>query len=743
MSSDNKFRVELYIDGIGPHRDDSKIDFVDDVESNKAIFFAPNGTGKTFISRAFRVAETISNTNARNDLISIGKSEGTFSFKIKTGTDDKEIKVTIRKNHEAIVTDTTGLIFHVFNSDFIAENVALRNYTPDGKIEGYILGKSQIDLSEDKKKAFDLENELKSQENKISELINQSKIELRSHGIVSNISEFSLMDKEHFINNSVYENIATFDTIARQLEELSRAPDNIQDIQIPPLNDAESIFDAIKDTLSQSYPKSDWDKEFVEFYKNNKAFIEQGLNLMSDPNTCPYCKQTLDEKALSLINSYNEFRKNKEALILSEITKQIGDINSLIAQLKNEAAIINQAIIESNKIKGYFPSLSDINIEPLDVSDFALSCLRSLKQYLDEKANDISKVNSDTINKIEICRHYLRSCTHCVTNAINVANSINNIKNDVNSERLKLRRNLCKAQFNLYKEKLKPLFELQSIIKNNLSALQTEIRIKENTIKTSKKDKVYETLTKLLDTFFAGKYTLDKESFQLRFQGDCMGENASKILSDGEKSIVAFCYFLATTHLLIKQEDDYDRLFFIIDDPISSMDFSYVYLVAQTIRDIKNLFPISKHERIWIFTHNAEFLSVIARNFIINKAYSMRIGKIEVLDHRLLLPYESHLIDIVKIARGETLPTHTTGNSIRHVIETVCNFEYPEKSLESYVAENDILKQNAYIYSICQDLSHGKIRMQIPFSNDLLKNACNAVVDFLSSKYKGQIDAIK
>lgn len=741
--SNNKFWIELHIDGIGPHRDSSRIDFADEVESNKAIFFAPNGTGKTFISRAFRVAENISNTNARNDLISIGKSKGTFSFKIKTVTDDKEIKVTIIKNHEAIVTDTTGLIFHVFNSDFIAENVALRNYTPDGKIEGYILGKSQIDLSEDKKKVFDLENELKSQENRISDLINQSKKELKSHGIVSNISEFSLMDKEHFINNSVFENIATFDTIARQLEELSRAPDNIQDIQIPPLNDAESIFDAIKDTLSQSYPKSDWDKEFVEFYKNNKAFIEQGLNLMSDSNTCPYCKQTLDEKALSLINSYNEFRKNKEALILSEITKQIGDINSLIAQLKKEAAIINQAIIESNKIKGYFPSLSDINIEPLDVSDFALSCLLSLKQYLDEKANDISKVNSDTINKIEICRHYLRSCTHCVTNAINVAKSINNIKNDVNSERLKLRRNLCKAQFNLYKEKLKPLFELQSIINNNLSALQTEIQIKENTVKTSKKDNVYETLTKLLDTFFAGKYTLDKESFQLRFQGDCIGENASKILSDGEKSIVAFCYFLATTHLLIKQEDDYDRLFFIIDDPISSMDFSYVYLVAQTIRDIKNLFPISKHERIWIFTHNAEFLSIIARNFIINKAYSMRIGKIEILDHRLLLPYESHLIDIVKIARGETLPTHTTGNSIRQVIETVCNFEYPEKSIESYVAENDILKQNAYIYSICQDLSHGKIRMQIPFSNDLLKNACNAVVDFLNSKYKGQIDAIK
>ena len=53
--SNNKFWIELHIDGIGPHRDSSRIDFADEVESNKAIFFAPNGTGKTFISRAFRV----------------------------------------------------------------------------------------------------------------------------------------------------------------------------------------------------------------------------------------------------------------------------------------------------------------------------------------------------------------------------------------------------------------------------------------------------------------------------------------------------------------------------------------------------------------------------------------------------------------------------------------------------------------------------------------------------------------
>lgn len=46
--SANKFRIELHIDGIGPHTDASKIDFVDNVESNKAIFLLSMEQEKPF-----------------------------------------------------------------------------------------------------------------------------------------------------------------------------------------------------------------------------------------------------------------------------------------------------------------------------------------------------------------------------------------------------------------------------------------------------------------------------------------------------------------------------------------------------------------------------------------------------------------------------------------------------------------------------------------------------------------------
>ena len=50
-----KFKLALKIDNIGPHNGMAKIDFQKEVETNKTIFYAVNGTGKSFISRTFQI----------------------------------------------------------------------------------------------------------------------------------------------------------------------------------------------------------------------------------------------------------------------------------------------------------------------------------------------------------------------------------------------------------------------------------------------------------------------------------------------------------------------------------------------------------------------------------------------------------------------------------------------------------------------------------------------------------------
>lgn len=82
---------------------------------------------------------------------------------------------------------------------------------------------------------------------------------------------------------------------------------------------------------------------------------------------------------------------------------------------------------------------------------------------------------------------------------------------------------------------------------------------------------------------------------------------------------------------------------------------------------------------------------------------------IEPLESQLLIPYESHLKDIVEIAYKQQQVSHTTANSIRHVIETAYRFEYPKKSLDKYVAESETLSNDSCVFLICQDLSHGEV----------------------------------
>lgn len=96
-----------------------------------------------------------------------------------------------------------------------------------------------------------------------------------------------------------------------------------------------------------------------------------------------------------------------------------------------------------------------------------------------------------------------------------------------------------------------------------------------------------------------------------------MIENASDVFSEGEKSIVAFCFYLAETHTKVGTEDEYNDLFFVIDDPISSLDFHYVYSVAQIIRTISSYFSI-KRQRLLVLTHNLEFMSILIRNKIMD-----------------------------------------------------------------------------------------------------------------------------
>ena len=83
----------------------------------------------------------------------------------------------------------------------------------------------------------------------------------------------------------------------------------------------------------------------------------------------------------------------------------------------------------------------------------------------------------------------------------------------------------------------------------------------------------------------------------------------AKNLSEGECSLVSFCYFIAKIKDELESENG--NLILYIDDPISSLDNNHIFFVFSLIESVitKN----KKYKQLFISTHNLDFLKYIKR----------------------------------------------------------------------------------------------------------------------------------
>lgn len=88
------------------------------------------------------------------------------------------------------------------------------------------------------------------------------------------------------------------------------------------------------------------------------------------------------------------------------------------------------------------------------------------------------------------------------------------------------------------------------------------------------------------------------------------GDKEAHNLSEGECSLISFCYFIA------KIEDelngvDHDKLIIYIDDPISSLDNNHIFFMYSLIETI--VAKKGQYGQLFISTHNLDFLKYLKR----------------------------------------------------------------------------------------------------------------------------------
>lgn len=754
----NKIKTSIKCTNIAPLRN---LDKTFESSSLKIGVFAGNGRGKTYLSRMFRLLEpglflesNETNETMCDSYLTFGQTTGDFYFRIigKDGVTAEESNVRIVKGHKPQMS-SSNFIFHVFNQDFVEENISAINFDRDVEIEGYILGKANIDVSGYEKRLANIGEQIdivkkeihKEYEHVVSKIggirdikrINEFKTLLSFEQIVSRIDH-----NKELLNKNLTECLNDYD-------KLKSVPENIPAIrQLQPVPSYEELFRNICSDLATEYSLSAFSEEFKAGIRRNQQFIEAGVMLYrADSQECPFCKRPLDESSIQLIDRYTSFLNERESQTikhLQEYVKSVAAIKENIKRLYYDSLKLSKQFDEYKS--QYMPSLSGEKLEVCAIDAIMKRC-DNVIVLLEQKMTAIDK---SLILPDEIKTDFLK--LNSMANISILKNNekileMNNRLNKITDEMREAKRGVCKAAYNeIIVTQSTNLSKLKSL-SEECSKVTEELKATKEKEKISKKKLTANTIKMVLDYFFSGKYSLDENSFKLRFEDKALEKGQVKhVLSEGERTIVAFAYYLGNLHSKMSSREDYKRTFFVIDDPISSLDFTYVYTLSSVIRDIKELLPqIGDVVRMIVLTHNNDFMRILMSNNILDKALVLKNSNLIEYKDNFTIPYVSHLLDVYGIARNGEVPTHTTANSIRHIIETLVKFDSIESSndaIKNYIKQ--YFEQEKMTYTYINDMSHGGWRSeQEPIDDDDYRDLCEAVISHIEKIYPNQVTFCK
>ena len=146
MSNNKANYISLKIKNLGPLKN---IDLNNEkIGALQPIIFAKNGSGKSFISRAFRLVELFQQNKlpvSADNMISFEESKMDFYFKVykqdEQGHDieKQEFSVACKQGNTPIVSNNSDWKVHVFNQDFIRDAVKQETFTLGSPVNGEII----------------------------------------------------------------------------------------------------------------------------------------------------------------------------------------------------------------------------------------------------------------------------------------------------------------------------------------------------------------------------------------------------------------------------------------------------------------------------------------------------------------------------------------------------------------------------------------------------------------------------
>ncbi|OTG80166.1 hypothetical protein B9T33_09585 [Acinetobacter sp. ANC 5054] len=678
------------------------------------IFYGRNYSGKTSLSKIIRALET--------KRISSKYDNPNFEIQFQTGNPITQVNLS----------EFTHPI-HVYNSDFVKENLKFI-HDENANIESFsvtlggenqqILDKiTQLEIElgsneEISKSGIYLDIHNKDNELKSAKTDHQTKVrnldknlsDKATRGLESIKYQHDLFGEINYnitkLNSDIAEakksnfQVLTDDQKAEKLALIRQtelpSPPDIPKYTLNFLSLVQATNETLKTVVSLSGK--------IDELTNNptlNAWVQTGHQLHHNRDTCAFCSNKIsEEREQSLKQHFNqEFQLLQSRIskgiqfldndLNSEILKFTLDLNLYYQQYysklsalssnlhstfsKQKASLKQLKVALEQKLENPF-----IEVESINPQDYSLEITTILKQISDIRDKCI-QLNSDLKNQQIEAKNALR------------LNHVYHFLQDINYTQQNL-------DIDLSFQAIEPLKTELETLNSRKATILSDIEIEKAKLKSE--GEACRCINEILQHDFGHQYlslepieTVSTNGQSIKFEIQRL-KNGVKTkahnLSEGECSLISFCYFLA------KIQDDLDqgnKPIIWIDDPISSLDSNHIFFIFSLIEE--KIVVNQKFGQLFISTHNLEFLKylkrlngkkwgniqffIIKRNFdssaIVQMPNYMKnyFSELNFLFHQLHLCASEENINDQNYNVFYNFP-----NNARKFLELYSNFHYPD-----------------------------------------------------------------
>ena len=749
------------------------------------ILYGRNYSGKTTLSRIFRCYEIGSlPENFKNPEFKVTSKEGTFN--------------------QADINSHT-LAIRVYNRDFIDNNLSFLNDHIGGEIKTFaIVGEKnketeqQIDQkvtilgSVESKSGLRYELELekedyrrkKSKANRADQAI-EEKLRRHANDVIKRDQVFGHPDynitkiKKDIteITKGVFSILDG--TEVRTKHDLLREeslPDIEETISFDPV--FTTILDGAKNILSKNIKPSDpiqdllndallqsWVRTGMEYHREERA-------------TCGFCGQPLPADLWEKLDAHFD----KESSKLEE------ELNRQIKAIETEIEAVSRICLPE-KESFYVFERSSFESKRTDfrksLNTYQTELEKILRQLRDRKKDIFKAKSSDDVTDVS-------EELQCNIEALNELIEKHNEARDSLSERQQEARTALRqdavakfirdADLSSEEQKMIGLQHDTQLSKKQAEQLNENVREIEQGVEILRAElqdekKGAEKVNDYLNHYLGHEGLRleaidDPEESKFKFQ-IMRGTEYAYNMSEGERSLVAFCYFIARLEDIETKGKD---LIIYIDDPVSSLDSNHIFFVFSLIESViakpKTNADGSKnyqYKQLFVSTHNLDFFKYLRRlpvpdNHQGGTEFSLvekqgaestiRLMPKYLKDYQTEFHYLFHQIYRCKDGQGahETPDVfYNFGNNLRKFLEAYLFYKYPYKDDKDKTTDRlrkffeDDATAVALTNRISNELSHLEgifDRSMRPIEIPEIPTVANFVLDKMYEKDKEQFNAL-